>query len=935
MPVDRKFLGWNRPALSLAVEFLAEHFGNGSFDLGGLIVAVPGGRVQRRLLERLVEAAEASGRPLCPPRIVTVGRLPELLYASKRPFADELAQQLAWAEALRRAPAERLAHLTAQAPEADDLAAWLSLGEMLGRVHRELAAEAQDFRAVVDCGLAMKDFREQDRWEALCSIQQDYLAALDGLGLWDIQSARLFAVRQGECEIDRPIFLVGTVDLNRLQREMLEQVADHVTALIFAPESEAGRFDDLGCLRVDAWHDLPVALDDGQIEVVDSPADQAAAVLRAVAAFDGRYAGDQITVGVPDERIVPEVLQQFRQCDVAARHGVGDSVARTGPYRLLAAVAEYLGGRRYGSFAALVRHPAVGQWLADQAIDGDWLTELDRYYSEHLPYRIEGELLGGEKQYAALRAVRRAIDELLRPLDKSAARLGDWGEPIVGLLTAVYGGRPLRTDDSADRAVLAACEAIRDVLVEHRRVSDSLMPSVTAGEAIRLALRAVGGQTVAAPASPGAVELLGWLELPLDDAPALIVTGMNEGIVPASLGADLFLPNQMRRALGIEDNDRRYARDAYALAMLVASGREVKLIAGRRSPDGDPLLPSRLLLLADPETTARRVGRLFREGASAASGAILPGRLAPGRDESGFTVPRPGASADPIASMRVTEFRDYLACPYRYYLRHRLDLEGLEDRAQELDGAAFGSLAHDVLAQFGRQPIALSTDADEIAQFLDAALARHVKQRHGTKPLSAVRVQAEQLRARLRRFAQWQARRREAGWRIEFVEQAILPEKALLDVDGRPIGLRGRIDRIDVHESTGQRIVFDYKTSDRVDPPDKTHRKKTEWVDLQLPLYRHLVAALGIDGPVELAYIALPKDVAKVGELIAEWTPAELDEADETARRVVRAIRRGLFWPPTDPPPAFFDEFAAICQDGQFGAALADEEGDDNGEDAA
>ena len=99
------------------------------------------------------------------------------------------------------------------------------------------------------------------------------------------------------------------------------------------------------------------------------------------------------------------------------------------------------------------------------------------------------------------------------------------------------------------------------------------------------------------------------------------------------------------------------ARDAYALAMLVASGREVKLIAGRRSPDGDPLLPSRLLLLADPETTARRVGRLFREGASAASGAILPGRLAPGRDESGFTVPRPGASAEHSARRRAAAWR--------------------------------------------------------------------------------------------------------------------------------------------------------------------------------------------------------------------------------------------------------------------------------------
>jgi len=50
---------------------------------------------------------------------------------------------------------------------------------------------------------------------------------------------------------------------------------------------------------------------------------------------------------------------------------------------------------------------------------------------------------------------------------------------------------------------------------------------------------------------------------------------------------------------------------------------------------------------------------------------------------------------------------------------------------------------------------------------------------------------------------------------------------------------------------------------------------------------------------------------------------------------VIRAIRAGVFWPPTDPPPAFFDEFAAICQDGQFGTALADEQSDDNGEDAA
>jgi hypothetical protein len=34
---------------------------------------------------------------------------------------------------------------------------------------------------------------------------------------------------------------------------------------------------------------------------------------------------------------------------------------------------------------------------------------------------------------------------------------------------------------------------------------------------------------------------------------------------------------------------------------------------------------------------------------------------------------------------------------------------------------------------------------------------------------------------------------------------------------------------------------------------------------------------------------------------------------------VIRDIRAGIFGPPNGPPPAFFEEFAAICLDGQFG----------------
>jgi len=926
--MERVFLGWDRPGLAVAVDYLAGRFGTGdALDLGEVIVAVPGGRAGRRLLERLVDLAEATGRPLCPPRIVTIGRLPELLYAPKRPFADGLTQQLAWVEALRRAPPERLGCLVPQPPEADDLAGWLSLGEMLSRLHRELAAEAMDFQSVADCGGRTSEFQEHDRWAALVAIQRDYLAALDGLGLWDLQTARLFAVRQGECRTESPIILIGTVDLNRLQRMMLDAVAERVTALVFAPPAMADRFDEHGCLASDTWQELPVAIRDEQIQVVDAPADQAAATLRAIAALDGRRGADEITVGVPDERIVPYLLQQFGQCGLRARHGVGESLASTSPYRLLAAVADYLAGSRHSSFAALVRHPDVGRWLEDHGVRGDWLSELDRYYADHLPRRIDGRWLGQAGDCAALRAAYEAVETLLQPLAGEPRPLGEWGTAVADLLVAVYGAEPLRPDDPVDRAVLAACEKIHAALGQHRAIPEPLVPQVIGAEAIRFALAAVASESVAAPADPGAIELLGWLELPLDDAPVLVVTGMNEGVVPASLGADLFLPNQMRRELGIEDNQRRWARDAYALTVLAASGRRLTLVAGRRSPEGDPLVPSRLLLAGDAETTARRVRRMFRGGDATGPAPLLPGRLVAGRATSGFTVPEPLEMSKPIESMRVTEFRDYLACPYRYYLRHRLRLEGLADRAEELDGGAFGSLAHEVLGALGRSDVAVSTNAEEIAALLDAELARAVQRIHGGRPLSSIRVQVEQLRARLAGFARWQAGHAAEGWRIEHVEEGPPPERATLDVDGRPIGLRGRIDRIDVHQVTGRRIVLDYKTADRLQTPEQSHRqRKTRWIDLQLPLYRRLARGLGIEGPVALGYVVLPRDVSRIGLVEAEWSDADLDDADQTARQVVRDVRAGKFWPPADPPPAFCEEFSAICQDGQFAAALADDE---------
>lgn len=916
--MKRIFLGWHRPGMTGAVEHLAERFGRpGSLDFSGAILAVPGSRAARRLLELLLERADCTGDRFVPPQIVTLGHLPELLYAPKLPVASEPAARFAWAEALRRLEPDQLKRLLPSPPSSGELGPWLSLAETIERLHAEIASEGMSFGEIVRRTASLAEFRDGPRWRVLADAEQAYLAVLDSAGVTDRHAARLGALRENAVQTDWEIILLGAADLNRLTRRMLEQVAAQVTALVLAPPSFAHRFDDFGVLEADAWQEATIEISPQQIEVAERPSDQAAAAARAIQAWSEQFAAEEMTVGVPDASVVPYLQQHCEQMGTVGRYAGGAPVLRSSPCRLLAALADYLDGRRFSSFAAMVRHPAMQSWLARRKLRGDWMSLLDDYYCRHLPYTLDGNWLGPDEECKLLREIHAAIEKLVGTLSVGRRPLDAWASPLADLLVSLFGAETLDADAEPDRSTLVACESVGQVLETLRRIPRSLVPEVTGLETLRLVLRQLHRATIPPAASPGAIELLGWLELLLDDAPALAVAGMNEGIVPGSVSGDLFLPNTLRRQLGIDDNDRRYARDAYVLSALAASRERLKLIVGRRTTDGDPLAPSRLLFACDPETIAQRVLTLF--GRDPERRPPVRGTLRPGCIVSRFSIPRPVPLPEPVSAMRVTEFRDYIACPYRYYLRHRLKLQSRQDHGDELDDGMFGSLAHAVLAEFAACDAAASTDAEVIAAHLDHLLDQLVLGWHGPSPLAAIRVQVEQLRLRLRAFARWQARWASRGWRIECAEAAAAQREAPLVVDGQPMLLVGRIDRIDVNLHTGQRVLLDYKTSDSPKDPERSHRRQGEWADLQLPLYRHLAASLGIDGPVRLGYLVLPKDTSKTGDLLAEWTDKELENADRAAEAVIRSVRAERFWPPVTPPPALFAEFSAICLEGQFG----------------
>ena len=940
---------------------LEHHVREKRLDMRRVICTLPASRAGWRLEELLllrVEEMIAEGRLAAdwtPPDMMTLGRLPEELYPLKRPRADELTQQYAWVaalDALRRDMPDLFARLIPRPPEEDDLIARLDLGKMFGRLHRELAAEALDFAEVARLCRRLGVVTEGDRWDVLAELQQRYLRKLDELDVWDIQTARLFAIQNREPVTQPPhhkeIVLIGTVDLNAAQKRLLEQIAERVTILVFAPEELRDRFDEFGCVRPEAWAEVRLDLPEEVIRAEGTGAEQATAVLRWLAGFQESACAGEVTVGVADQEIVPLLEEQMRQCDLAVRYGAGTPMRGNTVFLFVESLLRYLESGRFDHFAELLRHPAVDLLEnAEPATDEvsparcRLLDELDLYRTSFLPFRVDGQwrVLADEDSgrppmtFPVLRAVYAGLEQLLLPFrGRNRLRPEAWAKPVTELLAAFFPEGKRRTD----RLTGEGTARIEAALFRLAALPDRLVAPLTALELLTLLLRQVERERIPPENNPEAMEMLGWLELATDDAPLMAVTGMNEGVISPAHSSDMFLPNRVRRYLKLEDHDRRFARDAYTLSVIVESRRQpyrtqtgrladhrTLLVFGRAAAEDGALLPSRLFFAADPETVARRSLAFFAERPETPP-VLFPKAMRAGRRRDAFDPPPPEPTVEPPQTMSVTEFRDYLASPYRYYLRYRKRLQLLDDQAGELDARAFGNLAHAVLKRFGASEAVAATVPEVIADLLDRELDRVVAETFGAPP-PIVAVQVEQLRRRLRAFADWQAVWAAGGCRVLHSEWSFKTPLALPESEGGPITLVGRIDRIDRHcdPVTGQvtYYVFDYKTGDAAKTPEEQHQTgpqdAREWIDLQLPLYRYVVRRLlpeAADCPVVPGFILLPKDLRRVGDARADWTEQDDADALETARRVVRAIRANDFHLPSQ-PPRYADAYSAICRD--------------------
>lgn len=923
--VRRHFLPWDRPLLSQAVAFLADGWQGGApLDLSALLVVVPTAESGRRLREALAAYAHGQGQAVFAPRVVTPDQL--LAPSPGMAVASPLESLLAWTALLREIDLGGCREVFPVDPPERNFAWALRLARELTALQKELAEGGLRLADVV--GRA-GDFPETMRWQQLGALEQLHTARLARDGYLDPQAARLAAAQH-------PAPLAGVTRLIVLATPdplplALDALAVHarllpVDVVIHAPPAEAEQFDAWGRPIPEAWEHRVLALPGFETRV-QLCADPAALAERLVG-FATVYRGTEgrLAVGVADAEVLPPVEGALRHAGVAAFNPEGRAHREEGFYQLLAALAALTREPDFAAVAALARCPDVLAHLAARLGSGfsaaRWLAGLDELHARHLPADLAAAMrhAGQLRDYPGLPAGLAILGELQAMLTR-----GSFGESVSAALAMIFARRQPNPADPAQTAWVEMAGEWME-LVRTCAAAEERHPGLARADWWELALRTFGDARRTEEKPAGALELQGWLELLWEDAPHLVVAGLNDGRVPEAIAGHAFLPESLRVRLGLKSNAVRLARDAYLLQTLAASraaeGR-LDLLYGKYSAEGEPLRPSRLLLRCPDVELAARVRFLFRA-------PELVGPAVAWRRAWQLTPPvRPSP-----ARVSVTALRGWLKCPLRFYLRHVLGMTAVDPAKSELDAMDFGTLCHGTLEALAQEPaLRDSTDAGALRKFLLGEFDRRMRARFGADLTLPLLVQAESAHQRLAKAGEVLARERADGWvAVEVEKKFELPLGGLV--------IAGKIDRIERHERTGAVRVLDYKTSDTAVHPAEAHLRNARngeslpgwarvpiggrervWTDLQLPLYRRVLAAeFGRD--VACGYFNLPKAAGETGlELWADYTP-ELDAAAwRCTEGVGAAIRAGEFWPPRELTgrAAEQDEFAALFH----GAAAA------------
>ena len=915
-----RFLGWDKTLPERVPPLLLENgrrCGENLVDLSRIMVLIPGRHASRILNEKMVSLLEPLAAGLLPPEFYTPERF-ILEGAEHFPAASEMEVAHVWKKVLENCGPEEFPNLFPRRFEEQTEAVLAYLAGQFMQLVGELSAGG---RSVADvCRLS--SLVDPERWNEILTLQKRVRKILAEANRMDPEELKgNLASSVTEFQRFERILVIGMPDLSALLLKRLAKAAESMELEIWvhAPEALADRFDGWGRPIPEKWAAEPLPFSRGEKNGIQEiyrteTEDQMASVAAALLLESGRNL-DGKSIAVGNEKLFMPLCRELSTLTLPDGKNLnvlnpsGEPMRGLRLFDLLSRLRNFLSDSRFEHARALIQHPDVLRRLAEEfALEENRILNLvDRCVIRHLPDQFNTVFQTAEPEV-------RPLFELLAKLRENGLRKSSPAELIHDWIRWVYSsGTPPPSHGIPLESETAVLEETLKIMQNSPLFRNAPLPECFGELLLRIAGRRLYRKREVHDFPVG-----GFLELPWSDAREIILCGMNDGLIPERVRGSSFLSDSRRKALNLPNNAQRAARDQFYLESILHShpAGTIRFLASRFDSESRPQSYSRFFFQGDRKTVLERAALLYES-------MRMPDFSAEKKSGGLHFILQPDYSATPVEEpvISVTAFRDYLASPFRFFLKYWRKMCPTDFELKEMDRAGFGSCCHAALERAGRKAV---SDPDRMKELLFEELDQFMRETYGAPLPPLLAIQNEQIKQRLAWCAIRLAECAET-FKVLELEYPLGGEHGSLSFAG--LRIRGRIDRIDYSPEQNLLRLIDYKTMDGGKSPEDAHwrSKKRCFSDLQLPLYRILLERdpefrarhPEIDFRtvrILCGYLSMPRSVTDTRFQFWEGMEALLPEAEQTIRRIsdeIREMAKGIFHENPE-QKVEYDDFLAI-----------------------
>ena len=917
MPLTQKYFDWNKALIPQIRDALLNEIDSTvkPIDLSAYVIIVPTNQSGRHLLEALADNALTYAKGLLSPKILTPVQFLEAgSYSTNK--ANEIQCVSAWIEVLKDSSHSDLDEIFPQAVSISE-SFIRSSAQRFFQLKQAIGAEGFDIQNIAR--KCQKIDVDVARWQQLASLELKYESILKKHKLIDPTSLKRITVNNYPLDSSiTKLFLIATPDPQPLALTAFKNLTSKIDVEVWVHGPNDDLFDEWGIPITEKWLNRTLEYDEWNLEInkIKQPLDLPKIIEDSVKGSPI----ESLQVGLLDRTLIDLLENYFKIEGIKFNNPEGRPLSETALGNFIRSLIALEGDLTIEHLRQLLLNPYFFKFEVNEASLEELLKTMDGTFSESLSYDLSvlQTQIENSKGSSELLAIINKIQNLAESFNSKefVSTLKTYIASVINK-TGVIG---------LDLNYIELTNNLNNLMEEFHETT-KLFDKVHLESQKALLLDTINKTQVYEERRDGSHDLLGWLELLWHDAPHSLLCGFNEGTVPNKTKMDSLFPEAIRRLLKLSTSESSYAKDIYLFESICRKrsygvNGKVNIILYENDLENNPLYPSRILFNLKREALLKQTKQIVIDQVATETFKRLevPWKIKEGSKEK---LP---------SHFSVSALKDYLQCPFRFYLKHILKLPPKKTHERELSPAIFGTLFHDTVALLQGYDLDHKTDPKALKDNLIKKAESLIFSQFGKRLSFALEMQKETLFGRIEAFVEAQIKELEIHKSLH-----VISTEQDFKLDFEAFDVRGKIDRIDT--LSGTKRLIDYKTSESPIKPKQAHLKgrgtKGEpshlpseayfeingktwyWQDLQLPLYCLSELRKKPFEMLELAYFQIPKSEENTGiDTWGDFSEQHLESAESCAKSILNCIQLGQFWPPNDQIDPIFDDYSDYFPDG-------------------